>query len=148
MMEPLEPHTALLIVAGTFSMLACLTSFWLIAQHQANMTWIAVQSKICAILWMVPIYSINSFLSLLFPSASLYIDMLRDCYEAYVLFVFLSLMLSYLNCDQEYDDIGRNFDLELLNHHGRIGLTITLYQPNSIHTLILTDDLILPLVHN
>ena len=119
MMEPLEPHQSLLIAAGTFSSAACFLSFWLIAQHQANMTWIAVQSKICAILWMVPIYAINSFLSLLFPSAALYIDMLRDCYEAYVLFVFLSLMLSYLNCDQEYDDNGRNFDLELLNRHGR-----------------------------
>ena len=56
---------------------------------------------------MIPIYAVNSFLSLVFPSVSLYIDMIRDCYEAYVLYVFLSLMLSYLNCDQEYDEQER-----------------------------------------
>ena len=102
------------------------------------MTWIAVQSKICAILLMVPIYAINSFLSLLFPSAALYIDMLRDCYEAYILFVFLSLMLSYLNCDQEYDDSGRNFDFT--------GNLLPFNLELILVALILTDDLILSLL--
>lgn len=33
------------------------------------------------ILWMVPIYSVDSWLSLSFKDAALYLDMLRDCYE-------------------------------------------------------------------
>jgi len=82
-------------------MMAVSISFFLIRQHQMNMTRFSIQSKIVGIIWMVPIYSLNSFSSLLFPAASLYIDMLRDCYEAYVLYLFLSLMLSYLNCDGE-----------------------------------------------
>jgi Organic solute transporter Ostalpha len=94
-----QPRELLILLAGCFSLLSIASSSWLIAQHQLNMSWLSVQSKICAIIWMVPIYSVNSFLSLLFPKSSLYIDMLRDCYEAYVLYVFLSLMLSYLGAD-------------------------------------------------
>ena len=30
---------------------------------------------------MIPIYAIDSYLSLLFQTFALYIDMLRDCYE-------------------------------------------------------------------
>ena len=71
----------LLTIAGSFSFLAVSLSSWLIYQHQVNMTKFAIQSKIVGIIWMIPIYAVDSFLSLLFPSVSLYIDMLRDCYE-------------------------------------------------------------------
>ena len=64
--------------------------------------------------------------------------MLRDCYEAYILFVFLSLMLSYLNCDQEYDDSGRNFDFT--------GNLLPFNLELILVALILTDDLILSLL--
>ncbi len=33
---------------------------------------------------MVPIYSIDSFLSLAFPNIAIYINMLRDCYEVHL----------------------------------------------------------------
>ena len=71
----------LLTIAGCFSFLAVSLSSWLIYKHQVNMTKFAIQTKIVGIIWMIPIYSVDSFLSLLFPSVSLYIDMLRDCYE-------------------------------------------------------------------
>ena len=50
---------------------------------------------------MAPIYAVDSFLSILHPPAAIYINMLRDCYEAYVLYLFLSLMLAYLNSDED-----------------------------------------------
>ena len=71
----------LLAVAGCFSLLSVCLSTWLIRQHQTNMTNFPVQSKIVGIIWMIPIYAIDSYLSLLFPTFALYIDMLRDCYE-------------------------------------------------------------------
>ena len=55
-----------------------------------------LQRKIVGILWIVPIYAINSWISLRFMNISVYVDMLRDSYEAYVLHLFLSLMVSYL----------------------------------------------------
>jgi hypothetical protein len=77
----LTPRGLLLLIAGCFSFLSVCLSSWLIRQHQLNMTRFSVQSKVVGIIWMIPIYSVDSFLSLLFPSVSLYIDMLRDCYE-------------------------------------------------------------------
>jgi hypothetical protein len=65
-------------------------------QHITNFTHPAIQSKIIGILWMIPIYSFNSVMSLFFPSSAVYIDMMRDCYEAYVLYLFFSLLLSFL----------------------------------------------------
>lgn len=60
------------------------------------------QSKIVGILWMVPIYAVDSFVSLRFKEAALYVDMLRDCYEGYALYLFLALMVGYLGDGDEY----------------------------------------------
>lgn len=60
------------------------------------------QSKIIGILWMVPIYAVDSFVSLRFKDAALYVDMLRDCYEGYALYLFLALMVGYLGDGDEY----------------------------------------------
>lgn len=65
------------------------------------------KNKFIFVIYKVPIYSIDSFLSLwLTESGALYLNMLRDCYEAYVLYLFLSLMLSFLNCDEDDYDLS------------------------------------------
>lgn len=56
---------------------------------------------------MVPIYAIDSFVSLRFKEAALYVDMLRDCYEGYALYLFLALMVGYLGDGDEYKVRGR-----------------------------------------
>jgi len=81
--------------------MACVLSGYLIRQHFLSFTNLEIQSKIVGILWMVPIYSIDSYIGLWMPEHALFIDMLRDCYEAYVLYLFLALMLSYLGCDDD-----------------------------------------------
>jgi len=48
-----------------------------------------MQRYVVRILWMVPLYSLQSWLSLRFHESALYIETLRDCYEAYVLASFL-----------------------------------------------------------
>ena len=45
---------------------------------------------------MVPIYAVDSWISLRFPGIAIYLDMLRDCYEAYVLYLFFALMVAYI----------------------------------------------------
>lgn len=70
---------------------------------------IMLQGKIVGILWMVPIYAVDSFVSLRFKEAALYVDMLRDCYEGYALYLFLALMVGYLGDGDEYKvclDVG------------------------------------------
>ena len=46
------------------------------------------------ILWMVPIYAVNSWLALRFVNASIYLDTVRECYEAYVLYNFFAFLLA------------------------------------------------------
>jgi hypothetical protein len=70
-----------LMIAGIAAATASVISFWLIMRHQQNMTNMSVQSKIVGIIWMIPIYSIDSFLGLSIPQVADYVNMLRDCYE-------------------------------------------------------------------
>jgi len=74
----------------------------LIWQHKENWTSPLIQRKIIGILWMVPIYAITSWLSLRFKDAAVYLDMFRDCYEAYVIYLFLALMIAYLGNGSEH----------------------------------------------
>ena len=45
---------------------------------------------------MVPIYALDSWLSLRFKDAALYLDLMRDSYEGYVIYLFLALLAAYL----------------------------------------------------
>lgn len=67
--------------SGVCTAIAVILSAALIQQHMAHFSKPNVQSKIVGILWMVPIYSVDSWLSLSFKDYALYLDMFRDCYE-------------------------------------------------------------------
>ncbi|KAJ3608352.1 hypothetical protein NHX12_025400 [Muraenolepis orangiensis] len=57
------------------------------------------QRHIVRILFIVPIYALDSWLSLLFFTNDqfyVYFDTVRDCYEAFVIYNFLSLCYEYL----------------------------------------------------
>jgi hypothetical protein len=84
------------IVAGLCALVATSLSISQIRGHRKNWSAPKQQRKIISILWIVPIYAVNSWLSLRYIKASVYIDFFRDCYEAYVLHMFLSLMYTYL----------------------------------------------------
>lgn len=84
------------IVAGLFAALATALSLLQIRGHLNSFSKPSLQRKIVGILWIVPIYAVNSWISLRFMGISVYVDMVRDCYEAYVLHLFLSLMVSFL----------------------------------------------------
>ncbi|EGC30239.1 hypothetical protein DICPUDRAFT_50859 [Dictyostelium purpureum] len=85
------------IVAGVCSGVATLLSFYLIYKHLRNYTDPELQKYIVRILLMVPIYAIDSWLSLRFVKYSLYFDVVRDTYEAYILYCFFSLIVTYTN---------------------------------------------------
>ncbi|KAK7442768.1 hypothetical protein VKT23_020796 [Stygiomarasmius scandens] len=48
------------------------------------------------IMVMVPIYAVSSFISLFSLEAAFFIDAVRDIYEAFVIYCFFALLLSYL----------------------------------------------------
>lgn len=83
-------------VAGTLTILSCLISMWHMGSHTREMNQPAIQRKILAILWMCPIYAITSFLSLVLPKYSGYLGIIRDSYEAYIIYQFLSFCISVI----------------------------------------------------
>ncbi|RMX66234.1 hypothetical protein DD238_004207 [Peronospora effusa] len=83
-------------IAGVFVIASIVSSVLLIRSHLNHFTQPIVQSKIIGILWMVPIYALDSWLSLRFKDAALYLDLMRDSYEGYVIYLFLALLAAYL----------------------------------------------------
>uniref|UniRef100_UPI00358F5748 transmembrane protein 184C isoform X2 n=1 Tax=Myxine glutinosa TaxID=7769 RepID=UPI00358F5748 len=83
-------------IAMIFMFLTLPISLWDIIHHIVNYTQPHLQRHIIRILWMVPIYSLDSWLALRFPSVSIYINTCRECYEAFVIYSFMAYLLSYL----------------------------------------------------
>ena len=65
-----------------------------------------------AILWMVPIYSVTSWLALVLPQEGSIFGAVRDCYEAYVVYTFIGLLIAVLE-----DGKGLSHLVDILKHH-------------------------------
>jgi hypothetical protein len=83
-------------IAGTFTLLSSIITMFHMSSHLRKMNQPFVQRKIFAILWMSPVYGITSFLSLLLPAAEGYFGIVKDFYEAYVIYQFLSFLIAVL----------------------------------------------------
>lgn len=55
--------------------------------------------SIIRVLFMVPIYSVVSFLSYYFYTRAVYFEVIRDCYEAFAIASFFSLLCAYIGPD-------------------------------------------------
>ncbi|KAI0726023.1 DUF300-domain-containing protein [Fomitopsis betulina] len=97
----LATHTIGWIVSGAFSIVAVLTSAWLLWQHMSWYTNKREQRYIVRILLMVPIYAAISFGSYLYWNHSTALLLIRDCYESIVLTSFFYLLLNYISHDTE-----------------------------------------------
>ncbi|KAJ0567760.1 putative organic solute transporter subunit alpha/Transmembrane protein [Helianthus annuus] len=64
-----------------------------IYRHLLNYTEPTYQRFIVRIIFMVPVYALTSFLSLVFNESSIYFNSFREIYEAWVIYNFLSLCL-------------------------------------------------------
>jgi len=83
-------------LAGTFTLLSCLISMWHMSAHLRELNQPIIQRKILAILWMCPIYAITSWFSLVFPDTEGYLAIIKDSYEAYIIYQFLSFCISVI----------------------------------------------------
>lgn len=52
--------------------------------------------SIVRILFMIPVYSLVSFLSYYFYRHAIYFEVIRDCYEAFVIASFFTLLCTYI----------------------------------------------------
>ncbi|XP_039952721.1 transmembrane protein 184C isoform X3 [Bactrocera neohumeralis] len=93
----------LILIGGLFVLSAVPISIWHIIQHVIHFTKPILQKHIIRILWMVPIYALNAWIGLFFPKHSVYVDSLRECYEAYVIYNFMVYLLHYLNLGMDLE---------------------------------------------
>ncbi|EDQ85547.1 uncharacterized protein MONBRDRAFT_11867 [Monosiga brevicollis MX1] len=83
-------------VCGVFALLSLIITCHQIYQHLFHWTKPIYQKWIVRILFMVPVYAFASWLSLKFYDDSVYFDTVRNCYESFVIYSFLSLCFAYL----------------------------------------------------
>ncbi|XP_071087211.1 transmembrane protein 184C-like [Haliotis cracherodii] len=100
-----EVHVQAWFVGGLFVMMSLPISLWGIVQHLVYYTQPLLQRNIIRILWMVPIYALNAWLALRFPRAAIYLDTVRECYEAYVIYNFMRYLMNYLHQEHPHLDI-------------------------------------------
>jgi len=84
------------VSAGAFSILTVLVSFREIYMHLTNFYRPDIQKYVVRILLMVPIYAVQSWLSLMFFQERIFIDTIRDLYEAFVIASFVYLIIELL----------------------------------------------------
>jgi len=96
-------HYQAWFIAGVFVILSVSASIYEVAMHLEYYSRPRLQIRVIRILWMVPIYAIDSWMSLRFKEARFYIDPIRECYEAFVIYNFYCYLVAYL--EDEFGDI-------------------------------------------
>ncbi|CAG9823102.1 unnamed protein product [Phaedon cochleariae] len=96
-------HDQEILIGGIFVWVAIPLSLWEIIQHVIHYRQPKLQKHVIRILWMVPIYAINAWLGLIYPKESVYVDSIRECYEAYVIYNFMKFLLNYLNMEMDLE---------------------------------------------
>lgn len=95
-----DPHLIAWFSAGAFVLLGFPISIYGIIMHLSNYYRPNIQCYVVRILWMVPLYSIESWLCLRFHKYAIYIETLRDCYESYVLYCFFQYLIEVLGGEE------------------------------------------------
>ncbi|XP_052252275.1 transmembrane protein 184C-like [Dreissena polymorpha] len=91
-----KKHIKAWFTGGVFVLMTVPISVYEIILHVINYTQPNLQKYIIRILWMVPIYALNAWFGLRFSVAAIYLDTIRECYEAYVIYNFMAYLLSFL----------------------------------------------------
>lgn len=88
-------------VAGFCAACATILTVFLIYCHLSTYTSPLQQRYICRILLMVPIYAIDSFVALMAYRYGNILALIRDTYEAYVIYQFYHLLMEYLGGEDQ-----------------------------------------------
>ncbi|KAJ4834721.1 hypothetical protein Tsubulata_007677 [Turnera subulata] len=102
-----HPTTSRAIAASSLSGFRSTTAYHLlifaladdVGRNQREQKWIV------AVIFMVPVYATESFISLFDPRLSLVCDTLRDCYEAFALYAFGSYLVACLGGERRVTEV-------------------------------------------
>ncbi|GLI59821.1 hypothetical protein VaNZ11_001791, partial [Volvox africanus] len=91
-----DVHRQAWFIGGIFAILSVPISIYEIALHTEYYTQPHLQKHVIRILLMVPIYAVDAWLALRFAKAREYLDPIRECYEAFVVYSFLAYLMAFL----------------------------------------------------
>lgn len=83
-------------ICGGFALAATLVSLLAMLTHLKNYTKPNLQRFVIRIKWMIPVFSISTWISLVSLDLAFYVDAIRDVYEAFVIYCFFALMVNYM----------------------------------------------------
>lgn len=92
------PNFTAWFIGGIFVILSFPISVYEVAMHTEYYTRPRLQRHVIRILWMVPIYGVDAWLALRFRDAREYLDPIRECYEAYVIYNFYAYLVRFGGC--------------------------------------------------
>ncbi|KAE9363051.1 DUF300-domain-containing protein [Stipitochalara longipes BDJ] len=87
---------ATIIVSGVAALLASLLSVVSVWLQTKNYRKPLLQRYVIRILLMVPIYSLSSWSSIISLKAAMFVDPIRDVYEAFTIYTFFQLLINFL----------------------------------------------------
>ncbi|RAK96396.1 OSTA/TMEM184 family protein [Aspergillus ibericus CBS 121593] len=87
---------AVVIVAGVSALVASLLSLLSIWLQTKNYRKPLLQRYVVRILLMVPIYAVSSWSSIISLRAAMWLDPIRDVYEAFTIYTFFQLLINFL----------------------------------------------------
>ncbi|KAL6342262.1 hypothetical protein AAG906_006887 [Vitis piasezkii] len=82
--------------ASIFVLVALVLSMYLFVEHLAAYNQPEEQKFLIGLILMVPVYALESFLSLLGSNAAFNCQIIRDCYEAFALYCFERYLIACL----------------------------------------------------
>lgn len=91
-----KKHEMAWTIGGAFVALTVPMTVRLTLKHLMRFVEPRQQSQTIRIIWTVPVYAVSSWLCLRFPHKAIYIQCVREVYEAYVIYCFLQYLVYYL----------------------------------------------------
>ncbi|XP_058211034.1 uncharacterized protein LOC131323322 isoform X2 [Rhododendron vialii] len=128
----MNPEQLTLMGTSVCVMLTMHFSVQLASEHIMHWTKPKEQKAIMVIILMAPIYAIDSFVGLLDFQGSkpffMFLDSIKECYEALVIAKFLALLYSYLNISISKNIVPDEIKGREIHH----SFPFTLFQPKTV----------------
>ncbi|PIA46821.1 hypothetical protein AQUCO_01500397v1 [Aquilegia coerulea] len=118
-----SPPSWAVAIAGTLVLITLTLSTYLVLEHLSAYKNPEEQKFLICVILMVPCYAIESFISLVDPSISVYCEILRDCYEAFAMYSFGRYLVACLG--------GEERTIEFMKREGRASARTPLLQHSS-----------------
>ncbi|KAA0056947.1 transmembrane protein 184C [Cucumis melo var. makuwa] len=131
-LSTLNPGQLTVVGSGFCVMLTMHYTMQLLSQHLFYWKNPKEQKAIVIIILMAPLYAVDSFVGLLDINGSkeffMFLDSVKECYEALVIAKFLALMYSYLNISMSKNVIPDEIKGREIHH----SFPMTLFQPRTV----------------